>query len=156
MCGSVSFVSNSIGVNPPSASWPHERIPACEHSFHAVRRLIRHPARRASGEGEEDLTTITIADHEGHDAGTIVATDGHPFWVPEVGEWVDAGDLLPGDWLSTSAGILVQVTAVQHDHREQTVHNLTVADTHTYYVAIGADAVLVHNCAVNPPGVSGE
>ena len=25
-----------------------ERIPACEHSFHAVRRLIRHPARRAS------------------------------------------------------------------------------------------------------------
>ncbi|GAA1750476.1 hypothetical protein GCM10009747_04780 [Agromyces humatus] len=99
-----------------------------------------------TGAGEKDLTTISIAAQGGDGAGTVVATDGHPFWVPEIGRWVDAGDLLPGDWLSTSAGTLVQVTAVAHDHREQAVHNLTVADTHTYYVAAGADAVLVHNC----------
>ncbi|BDZ53043.1 polymorphic toxin-type HINT domain-containing protein [Agromyces marinus] len=111
-----------------------------------------------TGEGEKDLTTITIADHDGHETGSLVATDGHPFWVPAAGAWVDASDLLSGDWMQTAAGTLVQVTAVQHDHREQTVHNLTVADTHTYYVAIGADAVLVHNCgeAVLVPSKSFE
>lgn len=102
-----------------------------------------------TGDGEKDLTTITIAGQGGDDAGTVVATDGHPFWVPDLGRWVDAGELLPGDWLYTSAGTLIQVSALQHERREQAVHNLTVAGIHTYYVTIGTgtDAVLVHNCA---------
>ncbi len=78
--------------------------------------------------------------------GTVVATAGHPFWVPETSEWVDAGELEPGQWLRTSAGTLVQVSAVEHERRQQTVHNLTVAGDHTYYVAAGPDDVLVHNC----------
>ena len=103
-----------------------------------------------TGDGTKDLTTVTIVGQDG-DAETIVATDGHPFWVPDLGRWVDAGDLLPGEWLSTSAGTRVQITAIRHDHREQTVHNLTVANTHTYYVAASADAVLVHNCGAKAP-----
>ncbi|GAA1750459.1 hypothetical protein GCM10009747_04750 [Agromyces humatus] len=109
-----------------------------------------------TGAGEKDLTTISIAAQGGDGAGTVVATDGHPFWVPAIGRWVDAGDLLPGDWLSTSAGTLVQVTAVAHDHREQAVHNLTVADTHTYFVAAAGDAVLVHNCGGAGPVLKGQ
>lgn len=42
----------------------------------------------------------------------------------------------------------MEVTAIEHDHREQTVHNLTVADTHTYYVTANTSAVLVHNCGL--------
>jgi hypothetical protein len=77
---------------------------------------------------------------------TLTATDEHPFWVPDRAAWVDAIDLAPGTWLRTSAGTWAQVTAV--DVREtdaQRVHNLTIADLHTYYVAPAGAAVLVHN-----------
>lgn len=36
-----------------------------------------------TGDGKKDLTTITIASQDGDDAGTVVATDGHPFWVSQ-------------------------------------------------------------------------
>jgi hypothetical protein len=49
-------------------------------------------------------------------------------------------------WVQTSSGTWVQVTAIEHDHREQTVHNLTIDTTHTYSVYAGADAVVTHNC----------
>ncbi|MGW8467728.1 polymorphic toxin-type HINT domain-containing protein, partial [Streptomyces albidoflavus] len=77
---------------------------------------------------------------------TIVATDGHPFWVPELNTWLDAGQLQPGQWLHTSAGTWVQITAVSSTTQRATVHNLTVADVHTYYAVAGAAPVLVHNC----------
>ncbi|MDE0547413.1 polymorphic toxin-type HINT domain-containing protein [Microbacterium sp. C7(2022)] len=97
-----------------------------------------------TGTGEKDLVTITVAGPDGH--GTVIATAGHPFWIPDRAEWVDAGDLLPGNWLRASSGIWVQVSAIEHDHREQTVHNLTVATTHTFYAYAGDEAVLTHNC----------
>lgn len=85
------------------------------------------------------------------DRGT--ATDGHPFWVPELGTWVDATDLRSGEWLQTSAGTYVQITAVERwTSPGATVHNLTVGDTHTYYVVAGSVPVLVHNCGANEDG----
>ncbi|MFB8419989.1 polymorphic toxin-type HINT domain-containing protein [Streptomyces albidoflavus] len=76
------------------------------------------------------------------------ATDNHPFWVPELNEWLDATDLDKGDWLQTSAGTRVQITAVERTTvLDATVHNLTVAGVHTYYVVAGDAPVLVHNCA---------
>lgn len=97
------------------------------------------------GTGEKDLVTVSTTSPGGK-TGVVVATAGHPFWVGDRHEWVDAGDLATGDWLRTSAGTWVQVTAVQHDHREQTVHNLTINTTHTYYVYAGDTAILTHNC----------
>ncbi|MFI1147442.1 polymorphic toxin-type HINT domain-containing protein [Streptomyces sp. NPDC020817] len=101
-----------------------------------------------TGEGEKHLVRITV-DTDG-DAGpatdVITATDGHPFWVPEQRRWVDAGELKAGQWLQTSSGTWVQVTSVAAWTQAQRVHNLTVTDTHTYYVRAGAAAVLVHNC----------
>ncbi|MFC8835394.1 polymorphic toxin-type HINT domain-containing protein, partial [Streptomyces griseoincarnatus] len=77
----------------------------------------------------------------------VTATDGHPFWVPELGQWLDATDLQPGQWLQTSAGTHVQITAIERwTTPGTTVHNLTVGDTHTYYALAGATPVLVHNC----------
>ncbi len=102
------------------------------------------------GEGLKHLVKVTI-DTDG-DRGTktaeITATDGHPFWVPELGEWIDATDLKSGQWLHTGAGTQVQITAVERwTSSGATVHNLTVGNTHTYYVVAAATPVLVHNCS---------
>lgn len=83
---------------------------------------------------------------KGSKSASVTATDGHPFWVPELGEWIDATDLKSGSWLRTSAGVRVQITAVERwTAQEATVHKLTVSDLHTYYVLAGAAPVLVHN-----------
>ncbi|WP_133740866.1 polymorphic toxin-type HINT domain-containing protein [Actinorugispora endophytica] len=71
--------------------------------------------------------------------------DADPFWVPEAGQWIDAGDLTPGTWLHTSAGTWVQVTAVRKWTQTTTAHNLTVENLHTYHVLAGQTPVLVHN-----------
>ncbi|WP_238323859.1 ricin-type beta-trefoil lectin domain protein [Salinispora pacifica] len=102
-----------------------------------------------TGDGVKKLVKVTI-DTDG-DRGTetaeITATDGHPFWVPELGEWIDATDLRSGQWLRTSSGTYVQITAIDRwDILQATVHNLTVANIHTYYVIAGNTPVLVHNC----------
>ncbi|GAA4794320.1 RHS repeat-associated core domain-containing protein [Streptomyces sanyensis] len=100
------------------------------------------------GEGLKHLVKVTVdIDGEaGSKTAEITATDGHPFWVPELGEWIDATDLRSGQWLRTSAGTLVQITAVERwTSTGATVHNLTVGNTHTYYVLAGNTAILVHN-----------
>ncbi|MFJ2506069.1 polymorphic toxin-type HINT domain-containing protein [Microbacterium sp. NPDC087592] len=104
-----------------------------------------------TGTGVKDLVTVSVTDGSGQ-TGQVTATAGHPFWVPDIEEWVDAGELRPGMWVQTSSGTWVQVTAIEHDHREQTVHNLTIDTTHTYSVYAGADAVITHNCGVVDPG----
>ncbi|GAA2030655.1 hypothetical protein GCM10009800_14880 [Nocardiopsis rhodophaea] len=77
----------------------------------------------------------------------VISTESHPFWVPELQEWVDAGDLRPGMWLETSAGTWVQVTATRAWTQSAKVHNLTVEGVHTFNVAVGASSdVLTHNC----------
>ncbi|MFC4116586.1 polymorphic toxin-type HINT domain-containing protein [Nonomuraea zeae] len=100
-----------------------------------------------TGDGTKHLVKITV-DVDGARGGTtddITATDNHPFWVPALREWVDAGQLQPGIWLQTSAGTYIQVTAVQVRTAIQRVHNLTVDGIHTYYAAAGATDLLVHN-----------
>lgn len=101
------------------------------------------------GEGLKHLVKVTIdtdGDH-GSQTSEVTATDGHPFWVPELGKWIDATDLQSGQWLQTGTGTQVQITAVERwTSSGATVHNLTVGNTHTYYVVAGAAPVLVHNC----------
>ena len=99
------------------------------------------------GNGLKDLVRITIdIDGEvGSETASVVATDGHPFWVPQLEQWIDATDLAPRQWLTTSAGTRVQIAAVERWTQSAMVHNLTVADLHTYYVLAGATPVLVHN-----------
>ncbi|MFJ6246261.1 MULTISPECIES: polymorphic toxin-type HINT domain-containing protein [unclassified Streptomyces] len=106
------------------------------------------------GEGEKHLVRVTVDTDgaEGTATAPITATDGHPFWVPSLRSWVDAKDLKPGQWLRTSAGTHVQVTAVQAWTQPASVRNLTVADFHTYYVLAGSAPVLVHNSDCGPSG----
>ncbi|MFJ6655164.1 HYD1 signature containing ADP-ribosyltransferase family protein [Streptomyces sp. NPDC091377] len=108
------------------------------------------------GKGAKQLVKITLDTDgaSGTKTASATATDGHPFWVPALRDWIDATDLKPGQWLQTSAGTRVQVTALKRwTAPNQTVHNLTVADTHTYYVLAGATPVLVHNCNDEIPDV---
>ncbi|WP_369233805.1 HYD1 signature containing ADP-ribosyltransferase family protein [Streptomyces sp. R21] len=91
--------------------------------------------------------TIDIDGKKGNKTASVTATDRHPFWVPELDEWMDATDLKPGERLRTSADMHVQITAVERwTTLKATVHNLTVGELHTYYVMAGATPVLVHNC----------
>ncbi|WP_190214318.1 RHS repeat-associated core domain-containing protein [Kitasatospora indigofera] len=100
------------------------------------------------GTGSKNLVEITVDTDglAGDKTDTVTATDHHPFWVAETQTWTDATDLKAGQWLRTSAGTYVQITAVKHWTQQSTVRNLTVADVHTYYVLAGGAPVLVHNC----------
>ncbi|MFJ2257723.1 polymorphic toxin-type HINT domain-containing protein [Streptomyces sp. NPDC087844] len=101
------------------------------------------------GKGVKHLVKVTIDTDgkKGDKIASVTATDGHPFWVPELGEWIDATALKAGEWLSTGSGARVQIGAVKRwTAPTATVHNLTVSDLHTYYVLAGATPVLVHNC----------
>ncbi|MFJ5226154.1 polymorphic toxin-type HINT domain-containing protein [Streptomyces sp. NPDC088400] len=106
------------------------------------------------GKGLKNLVrvTIDIDGKKGDRTASVTATDKHPFWVPELDEWINARDLHPGQWLRTSSGTHVQITALKTWTQPATVHNLTVADLHTYYVLAGATPVLVHNCGSRPDG----
>ncbi len=118
-------------------------------------RRIETVTAEIKGEGLKHLVKVTIDTDgkKGTKTAEVTATDGHPFWVPELDEWIDATDLRSGQWLQTSAGTYVQVTAVERwTSAGATVHNLTVGDVHTYYVLAGAAPVLVHNCGSRPDG----
>ncbi|MGI5413873.1 polymorphic toxin-type HINT domain-containing protein [Streptomyces chartreusis] len=95
-------------------------------------------------EDDKDFTELTVATNDG--VSSIAATDTHPFWVPRDHEWIKAGDLHPGQWLRTSSGTHVQITAVSHYTKRQRTHDLTIEDIHAYYVLAGVTPVLVHNC----------
>ncbi|MGH1488558.1 MAG: carboxypeptidase regulatory-like domain-containing protein [Acidimicrobiales bacterium] len=78
--------------------------------------------------------------------GSVVATEGHPIWVNNEGEWLEAGDVRAGDLLLDSDGVTVAVEQVTSATvTEATVHNFTVEDLHTYFVGAGDSAVLNHN-----------
>ncbi|MFD8077149.1 polymorphic toxin-type HINT domain-containing protein [Streptomyces sp. NPDC059718] len=101
------------------------------------------------GRGLKHLVKVTIDIDGKHGSKTaeVTATDGHPFWVAELGEWIKATDLKSDQWLRTSAGTYVQITAIERwTVKQSTVNNLTVSDLHTYYVQVGDTSVLVHNC----------
>ncbi|WP_428934492.1 RHS repeat-associated core domain-containing protein [Streptomyces sp. ACT015] len=106
------------------------------------------------GQGLKHLVRVTIAAKDATAKTHVTATAGHPFWVPTLRKWLPATALTPGQWLRTSAGTLVQITAVKRwTSNETAVHNLTVGDVHTYYVVAGTAPLLVHNCG---PGVATE
>ncbi|MFF5573046.1 polymorphic toxin-type HINT domain-containing protein [Streptomyces luteogriseus] len=97
-----------------------------------------------TGHGDKELVTAEVRTDDG--TSSVTATEGHPFWIEDLGVWGTAGDLRPGMWLRTSAGTHVPVSAVSAwTAQDRTVHNLTVADLHTYYVVAGTTPLLVHN-----------
>lgn len=97
-----------------------------------------------TGKGEKHLVKLTVDTDgsKGKRTDTITAIEGHPFRVPDIGRWADAGDLTRGDWLRTSSGTWVQVKATKSWTARTTVHNLSVDGVHTYSVLAGDTEVL--------------
>ena len=100
-------------------------------SYQVVTDLIK-------GERQYRLIEITL------DSGkSIEATADHPFYIKGKG-WNPASSLKVGQVLELHNGTTVVVEEVLTRVRRDLVYNLTVANTHNYFV--GEDGVLVHNC----------
>jgi len=113
-----------------------------------------HVVETVTRTGDKLLVDLTVdTDGAAGDGNTtLTATDNHPFWAPDLGEWLEAGDVIPGVQLLTAAGERVEVEAVRTRQQWATVHNLTVANLHTYYVVPEGLAILVHNVTKIPCG----
>ncbi len=110
----------------------------------------------ATPEQVRSLVTIGVdANNDGRTDSEILTTQGHAFWAVDVeenprsgdtGTWVNAGDLTTNSWIKTSSGTWSPVTAVTALAAPQETFNLSVAETHTYFVAADDAALLTHNC----------
>ncbi|MFI5897483.1 DUF6531 domain-containing protein [Actinoplanes sp. NPDC051513] len=110
------------------------------------------------GAGDKDLIDLTLAGAGAGGGGppsVVTATAGHKFYSVDRAAWVPAAELKIGETLRDADGM--QITVVRRAERAATttVYNLTVSDTHTYYVVAGHTTVLVHNCG-GPEEIDGK
>ncbi|TDD85392.1 polymorphic toxin-type HINT domain-containing protein [Actinomadura rubrisoli] len=98
------------------------------------------------------LFQITVAGGKHRKAGVILATEHHRFWDAGHHTWTRVDHLKPGTKLRTPTGETRQVTRTIKTTTHPYVHDLTIADTHTFYVKAANASILVHNC----DGVSPE
>ncbi|NGN70452.1 hypothetical protein G5C51_42060, partial [Streptomyces sp. A7024] len=103
----------------------------------------RPVTRTITTHDDKDFTVLTVATPTG--PARVTTTDTHPFWQPGQDRWTDAGDLTPGDHLRTRTGNTLTITGIHRYTQRQTTHDLTIADTPTYYIGIGNRNALVHN-----------
>ncbi|WP_406499494.1 polymorphic toxin-type HINT domain-containing protein [Streptomyces sp. NBC_00846] len=130
-------IGDEVLATDPDTGETKPRKVTAEIKGHGLKHLVK--------------VTIDIDGTKGDKTASVTATDGHPFWVPELGAWVDATDLKPGEQLRTNSGAQAEIEAVKRwTAPGETVYNLTVNDLHTYYVLAGATPVLVHNCNFAP------
>ncbi|MBQ0994208.1 polymorphic toxin-type HINT domain-containing protein [Micromonospora sp. H61] len=94
---------------------------------------------------DADLTDLTVV-AAGAEPSVIKTTQHHPFWSEDRKDWIDAADVQVGESLRALDGKAVTVQAVRSYAGLKSMHDLTVADIHTYYVVAGKTPVLVHNC----------
>ncbi len=110
------------GIREGPKTTPGSRCP--------ITGLMRHTSREV----------MTLALQGGSVLGV---TRSHPLFSADRLDWVQAGDLLPGEKLVTQGGVgqVAGVSDVSKEPRE--VFNLEVAEAHRYFV--GAERVLAHN-----------
>lgn len=104
---------------------------------------LRKVTRLIVTEDGKHFNELTIETPDGPEK--LTATHEHPFWVPEIGAWVEARNLVVGTTLRTPDGTTVRVVSNRAYAKHARTYNLTIEDLHTYYVLAGATPVLVHN-----------
>lgn len=154
-CRANSFVPGTRVLMADGSSKPIEQIDLGDEVW-AVDPVTGEEGPRPvtdliTGHGDKTLVEIEV------DGETVVATDEHPIWVDSEGRWVDAEDVRPGDLLLDEHGVTLLVGDVDIvDVTDQTVHNLTVADIHTFFVDAGTDWILTHNTGGDCRGAMGD
>jgi hypothetical protein len=91
----------------------------------------------------------TVVDVRLRGRDTIRATPGHPFWTADRG-WVLAGELAAGETVLSETGDGLIVDGVDPVATRETVYNLEIEGTHTYFV--GPAEAWVHNASVASGG----
>lgn len=87
----------------------------------------------------EEVVTLHL-----EDARAVEATWGHRLFSQTRGDWIAAGDAVPGEMLRTSAGTAVAVETVDREpHGRVAVYNLEVSAVHRYFV--GDARIDAHN-----------
>ncbi len=132
-----TLVSTENGLKPISEIEIGEKVWAYnEESGETELQDVVHLIQR---EGEKEIVDITLESGE-----VIRATAGHPFYVQgDEWRWLDAGDLKQGDQLYGKDGDTVFIKAIDTASLNLPVYNLTIDNTHTYFV--GSNVVLSHN-----------
>jgi hypothetical protein len=106
---------------------------------------------------DNDLADVTVKDTKTGKKTVLHTTWHHPFWNAGNGQWTDAAKLKTGDKLRSPDGETTQtVAAVKIWTGLKWMQDLTVNDTHTYYVIAGDTPVLVHNCGGEVYGNGGS
>jgi RHS repeat-associated protein len=112
------------------------------------------PVEQLHHNQDSDLTDLTItirdtnpADGTNPPTHTVLhTTQHHPFWDQTSHKWVNAANLTTGHQLRTTTGDTATITTVHNHTARADMRDLTITDTHTYYVIAGNTPVLVHNC----------
>ncbi|WP_186316087.1 polymorphic toxin-type HINT domain-containing protein [Catellatospora sichuanensis] len=107
---------------------------------HTTSKPVTHVWRNI----DTDLAEVDVSNGAG-DVSTVRTTSTHPFLDVTSNEWTDAADLGTGHRLHALDGATATVTAVRAYGGTAVMHDLSVADTHTYYVVAGRTPILVHN-----------
>jgi large repetitive protein len=107
-------------------------------------KSYEQPVTQLHRNTDHEFSDVTVKDEDGKSA-TLNTTQNHPFWDETTKAWTEAKDLKPGDHLKVEGKGDVVVNEVRSYDDTKEMRDLTVADTHTYYVFAGDEPVLVHN-----------
>ena len=81
------------------------------------------------------------------EGGSVTTTEDHHFWNVTDSEWQETQHIDHGDHLLTADGHVVEAGnldwSTAHD---ADAYDLTIEGVHTYFVGVGDENVLVHNC----------
>ncbi|MET8154807.1 polymorphic toxin-type HINT domain-containing protein [Sphaerisporangium sp. NPDC005289] len=90
--------------------------------------------------------TVDTDGKKGDATGTILTTEHHLFWNAKDRTWVRADQLTDADRLRDPDGKPLPVVGATLRPDHPAVHDITVEDVHSFYVAAADTSVLVHNC----------
>jgi hypothetical protein len=94
---------------------------------------------------DDDLVDLTVRDADGN-VTVVHTTARHRFWDDTTRQWTETVDLKPGERLHTTSAATVTVASVAALDGEAWMNDLTIHDTHNYYIVSGDNPILAHNC----------
>ncbi|KUH38242.1 hypothetical protein ATE80_13705 [Streptomyces kanasensis] len=97
---------------------------------------------------DQRFVRLEVAGESGHneERASLTSTEHHSYWLPQRQAWVPAGEVRQGDQLRTDEGARATVTGTSGFMARQDTYDLDVSGIDSYYVQVGTQDVLVHNC----------